>query len=323
MLFSVIIPAYNLANHIQGALFSLENQTIGSEEFEVIVVNDGSTDNTISVIEDFASKTQMNIQIHICKNSGVSTARNIGLINASGKYIYFLDGDDYIAQNFLTSMKMKINEFEPQLLVSSYTKIINSEPFRVFRNDFSQLEAERFKLDYLVGRYAVNMCTLVFRATDIQEWKLTFDTSTRYGEDIEFYQKFMFKAGSIASVSDAMFFYVERRESASFKHVGRAREESLIALNRVRKQLNSSCKNVSLRVAYERVFFPTHVLKIVSRLAAQGDFSGSIYISRKYKQELMASDLKGKQALKAKFSALSPRLFSAVILSTRFVRGYL
>lgn len=323
MIFSVIIPAYNVASHIQSTLFSLECQHIDFEDFEVIVVNDGSTDGTRSVIENFACKTQMNINVHNQENGGVSTARNIGLLKASAEYIYFLDGDDFVAPDFLNLMKQKIEKFEPQLLVSSYTKIVDSNPFKAFLNDFDSLEAERFKLDYLAGRYAVNMCTLVFRAADIQKWKLTFDSSTRYGEDVEFYQKFMLRADSIVSVADAMFYYVERRQSASFNCDGRAREEALIALNRVRKQLSVSCLNTQFKVIYDRVFFPTHVLRIASRLAAQGDFSSSTYISRKYAQELRESDLKGKQALKAKLATLSPELFSAVILSTRLVRGRL
>ena len=85
---SVIVPTYNRANRLEGTLRSIVSQTY--QDFELIVVDDGSTDNTSKVIESFPSAQYLPMK----KNSGVSKARNIGLACAKGKFICFLDSDD-------------------------------------------------------------------------------------------------------------------------------------------------------------------------------------------------------------------------------------
>lgn len=87
--FSVVIPAYNAANHIKRTLESVVQQSFS--DFEIIIVNDGSTDNTTAVIKEMADSRISIIEI---ENSGVSVARNTGIRQAKGKYIAFLDSDD-------------------------------------------------------------------------------------------------------------------------------------------------------------------------------------------------------------------------------------
>ena len=85
---SVIVPTYNRAERLEGTLRSIVSQTY--QDFELIVVDDGSTDNTSKVIESFPSAQYLPLK----KNSGVSKARNIGLACAKGEFICFLDSDD-------------------------------------------------------------------------------------------------------------------------------------------------------------------------------------------------------------------------------------
>ena len=100
MKLSIIIPAYNAAKHIGDCLTSLTKQQIMSKDFEIIVVDDGSTDNTAEIVIDFA-KHQSNIRLISQQNSGNGAARNEGVKSAQGDYIYFLDADDYISENTL------------------------------------------------------------------------------------------------------------------------------------------------------------------------------------------------------------------------------
>lgn len=92
-LISIIIPAYNIENYIAKCLDSLLNQTY--RNLEIIVVDDGSSDNTGKVIDDYSSKYD-NIKVIHKKNAGVSAARNSGIEVASGDYIGFVDGDDTV-----------------------------------------------------------------------------------------------------------------------------------------------------------------------------------------------------------------------------------
>lgn len=99
-LISVVVPAYNVEKYLTACLNSILSQTF--TDFEIIVINDGSTDRTPQVLEQYSSNSQ--IRIHHQENSGPSVARNQGLILSKGQYICFIDGDDDIAPNFLEEL---------------------------------------------------------------------------------------------------------------------------------------------------------------------------------------------------------------------------
>ena len=96
--FSIIIPVYNVEKYIKRCLDSVFNQTFN--DFEVIVVDDGSTDKTNTICNDYC-KNNENMKVIHTEHVGVSASRNIGINNASGEYILFLDSDDYIDKNSL------------------------------------------------------------------------------------------------------------------------------------------------------------------------------------------------------------------------------
>ena len=98
---SVIIPVYNLEKYIGRCLDSLISQDFS--DYEVIVVNDGSTDNTALICDEYAKKYNFIKAVHK-KNGGVSSARNLGIDLAEGEYIMFVDGDDYVTSNYISTM---------------------------------------------------------------------------------------------------------------------------------------------------------------------------------------------------------------------------
>lgn len=106
-MFSVVIPLYNKAHTITSTIRSVLNQTF--QEFEIIVVNDGSTDDGVEVVKNFT--TDSRIKIVNQENGGVSSARNKGVANASNNHIAFLDGDDEWMPGFLEKMKEAIELF--------------------------------------------------------------------------------------------------------------------------------------------------------------------------------------------------------------------
>ena len=103
MILSIIIPLYNSAKYFDQCINSILNQNINIEDYEIIIIDDGSTDNSVVIAERYSSK-QKNIHLHLQKNQGVSVSRNNGLKCAKGKYVYFVDSDDYLALNTLKKM---------------------------------------------------------------------------------------------------------------------------------------------------------------------------------------------------------------------------
>lgn len=98
---SVVVPVYNVENYLKQCLDSLVNQTL--EDIEIICVNDGSTDNSLAILEEY-SKKDKRIKIINQENKGLSGARNTGMRNVNGKYTFFLDSDDWIETNALEEL---------------------------------------------------------------------------------------------------------------------------------------------------------------------------------------------------------------------------
>ena len=98
---SVIVPVYNVEKYLEECLDSIVNQTL--KDIEIICINDGSTDNSLSILENYAKKDDR-IKIHNQENGGLSVSRNHGIKLSQGEYIYFIDSDDYLELNALEEL---------------------------------------------------------------------------------------------------------------------------------------------------------------------------------------------------------------------------
>ena len=100
---TVIIPVYNVEKFVESCLASLTEQTIGFENIEVLLVNDGSTDSSKTICKGFADKYE-NVVLYSKENEGLSKTRNYALTRANGKYIFFLDSDDKLRADTVKSV---------------------------------------------------------------------------------------------------------------------------------------------------------------------------------------------------------------------------
>lgn len=107
MFLSLIVPVYNAERYIAQCLDSLLNQDLSARDYEIICVNDGSKDNSLSVLEHYAG-VHSNIRIVNKENGGVTTARNAGLEAARGDFIWFIDADDLVKENILARLKAMV-----------------------------------------------------------------------------------------------------------------------------------------------------------------------------------------------------------------------
>lgn len=125
---SVVVPIYNVSNWLDDCLTSLENQTL--TDIEVIMVNDGSTDNSGEIAARYAARNSNFTLVHR-ENGGLSAARNTGMDLAHGEFIYFLDSDDYISENALELLYTKaVNEDLEVIRFSAYSFDDGSDDFR-------------------------------------------------------------------------------------------------------------------------------------------------------------------------------------------------
>src|SRR5690554_5746847 len=112
---SIIIPIYNIEDYLPTCINSILNQEF--DDYELLLINDGSTDNSGKICDQYALKDNK-IRVYHQKNAGVSAARNLGLEKATGEWICFVDRDDSIEQNSLSKMISKLHTNELDLLIA-------------------------------------------------------------------------------------------------------------------------------------------------------------------------------------------------------------
>jgi glycosyltransferase involved in cell wall biosynthesis len=214
MKFSVIIPCFNVEKYITDTIESILNQNY--KNFEIILVNDGSTDKTISVFQGY--KKDNNILIIDKVNEGVSSARNKGIEYASGDYFLFLDGDDVILPNLLIKLSEFISKNNFVDILSFGYEIIKMDGKLVVNSSLKfhekVISGAAFLNEYLKGNVKQCMCSFVVKKTVIKEFNIRFDEGTFNGEDQEFQIKCMLNSKNVAYLATPYFKYIMRSSSA-------------------------------------------------------------------------------------------------------------
>ncbi|MED3662284.1 glycosyltransferase family 2 protein [Ureibacillus terrenus] len=169
-LFSIIIPVYNTEKHLHQCLESVINQSYSN--IEVILVNDGSTDNSGVICEEI-SKIDNRVKVFHTKNRGVSSARNLGLSKATGDYVIFIDSDDWLEKNALESI-FKVLQYRLYDLVifgmvkEIGNKIIPMYPFQESKSYISKKEIECV-LPQLISMEIVNSPIKIYKSDLIKK----------------------------------------------------------------------------------------------------------------------------------------------------------
>jgi len=185
---SIVIPVYNAEHTISRAIKSITSQNI--KNFEIIIVNDGSTDQSFKICNKISLDDQR-IKLYNIENSGVSYARNLGIEHAKGKYITFLDADDYYSVNFFNVITSEI-EKDTQLLIFGYN-IVRDGIFRASRIPLN--ESANFSNEYefrntavsLIGNEMINApWNKIYLTSYIKNNKIKFPTEIDIGEDLSF-----------------------------------------------------------------------------------------------------------------------------------------
>lgn len=180
---SVVIPVYNGEKTILKTLNSIVNQSENVFIKEIIVVNDGSTDNSERLVEDFAGDSQIEIVLVNCANGGVSRARNIGMKRATGKWIALCDADDEWLRDKMTLQVEIINQHSNiDFLGGNHV----SEPQKYFFREIKTLR--RITVKDLCLKMLPQTSTAIFKR-DIFEKLGGYDEKQKYAEDGNFFMR--------------------------------------------------------------------------------------------------------------------------------------
>jgi len=241
MHFSIIIPAFNSEKYISTCLNScLSNTEVNSNQFEIIVVDDGSVDNTVALVIQYQARYS-NIKLISKLNGGVSSARNLGVENSSGDYILFVDADDEIAANSLSKLSLYIDEFsQTEILILNSVKIKSkTEQLKMYpypntlRGKFWS-GVELFKSGYLRG----SVCGVMFKKTFLNKNKIRFVENIKNGEDALF-MTVSFMYVEIVDHLDLDFYFINETEDSASRSWTEERVFSMVkSLNSVHTYLN-------------------------------------------------------------------------------------
>ena len=212
---SVIIPVYNVSEFLEEAISSLLDQTF--TDFELICVNDGSKDNSLEILNDFAKKDSRVIVIDK-ENGGCGSARNRGLDEATGEYIYFFDPDDYILPNAFEELYNNITSNQSDLVIFKIAWFMEGEPIDYnrplfnFDKIFKGVDFNNFTFTYKdVKSHVLNSgfapWSKLYRKSFLDKYDdFRFDLGVAF-DDVPFHVKSMVRAEKISFAPDYFYHY--------------------------------------------------------------------------------------------------------------------
>lgn len=202
---SIIVPVYNTEKYIEKCLDSLVNQTLN--DIEIIVVNDGSTDNSEKLIKKYEKKYKEKIKYFVKENGGLSDCRNYGMKYAIGEFIGFVDSDDYVEKTMYEKLYNKAVETKAEFVECNVTWVYKE------KEKIDTIGEIKEKKDYFInGR--VMACNKIIKRQVIQENKIEFPVGLRY-EDVEFYYKLVPNINKMSLIEENMYYYIQRQNSLS------------------------------------------------------------------------------------------------------------
>lgn len=211
---SVIVPVYNVEKYIEECISSLLNQTI--KEIEIIVVDDGSCDNSIELVKRFKDKR---IKIIYQENKGLSAARNTGIREANGDYIVFIDSDDFIdGENSLKEMYNIAIKYDSDIVIGNAVKYYSENQIETIQRCEVEFYERTLKSKELLGKFYKNnlflvpVCFNMYRKRLIEENKLYFKEGILH-EDELFTPQIFIKANNISIYPKNFYIYRQRQGS--------------------------------------------------------------------------------------------------------------
>ena len=205
---SVIVPVYNSCEYIGSTLDSIINQDFSS--FELIVIDDGSTDNSLEIIREKLSKSTISYEIIHQENAGVSCARNVGIEKATGEYLVFVDSDDYITGNHLSELYNGETEFSLiQFIKKDGDKMSTPDHYSKRLMSCDEFIGKELKMEIYF-----NFWQLMYKTSIIKDNNIRFNPDVIYGEDTEFALKALIYGKEIAVSNEVTYYYIQHSDSA-------------------------------------------------------------------------------------------------------------
>lgn len=244
---SVVVPVYNVERYLKKCLDSILDQEFEGR-IEVICVNDGSTDNSLQILEEY-SKSSSKIVLINQENKGLSAARNTGLKNSKGKYIMFIDSDDYLKNNKVLTLlynEIVTNDLDFVIADFEFDYEDKEKNYRIQRSEEIKNKIMAGRDFYDLGIKSKSIMSVVgnklYKTEFLVENNLSFYEGIIY-EDMEFTPKAYYLASKVKYIDEVIYMYRQREDSITTSNVNAKKLNSYLivadSLNQFNKEYNS------------------------------------------------------------------------------------
>lgn len=299
---SIVVPVYNVENYLAKCLDSLVNQTC--QNIEILVVDDGSTDDSGKIVSDFSGKFPEKIRSFYKKNGGLSDARNVGIDNATGDYIGFVDSDDYVLETMFEEMLNLAEKHSAEMVICNIQKVDESgnmvQKLTQIPNMPEKIDLEtHFSVFSDISYFA---CNKLFKK-ELFETK-RFKKGVSF-EDIQLIPQLLLECKTIAQTQNFHYQYLERQNSISKTH----NEKGLDILQAVE----------DVEVAFEKSIYSHHRKALKNFQILEGIYTFLAYLAF-VKNENLFYEMSDKLDVFRKKKAIK---IKDILSYSRFDRNYI
>lgn len=270
---SIVIPVYNLQNYLEECIQSLINQSW--KDIEILLIDDGSTDNSSVLCDDLAKKDKR-IRVLHKKNGGVSSARNAGISMAKGEYITFIDGDDWVSEKYIETLYHLITSYSADVVASGF--------FYTYETGVCKKVQLVTEVATISGMDALNQacdiqtpwvgfaCGKLVKTEVLLKYKISFDPQISICEDSLFWYNVFNKVNTVVKSDKSLYYYRIRQASAT-----RSANKNLVSL---KTKITAFEKAYSLALLYPESQFQIRVYSnLVSSIVL---YMTGILMNKKY-----------------------------------------
>lgn len=247
---SFVIPVYNVAAYIEKCVHSCFDQNVDKKLYEIILVNDGSTDNSLELCEKL--KTQYpDLKIISQENKGLSGARNTGLGCAKGEYIWFVDSDDWITENCLGNIINQIKKYHTDIFWLGHDLVPHGKVYHKFIPDKIDvpISGEDFFANQLKGLFYI--WKFIYKRDFLRKNKLEFYEGILY-EDLEFTPRALYLAKTCYTIPKVYYHYLMREGSIVNNIKIKNIEDRFLILSELSNIINDKSISMSFKITLKR-----------------------------------------------------------------------
>ena len=254
---SIIVPVYNVEKYIDKCLKSLTQQTL--QDIEIIIVNDGSLDKSVEIIEKYVKENSTKIKYYEKENGGLSSARNYGLEYATGEYIAFLDSDDYVETNMYEEMYNLAKKENADMVECDFIW-----EWEYGKKIFDKRREYKTK-EEMMKKPRVVAWNKIYKREIINKYKIRFPEGLIY-EDMEFFYKLLPHLNKISYINKYFVHYTQREDSITNKQTQKVEDIFKILdnifdyyidqklYNKYEKELKYMSRRIILGSSLKRIF---------------------------------------------------------------------